>query len=327
MNRESKWDGPDYYGRPQLKAAPFNNFLVGGYIFLAGLSGGAALLAALADRARGEEAVATVRRGRLVALLAPLLGAPLLVTDLHTPKRFYNMLRIAKATSPMSIGTWLFTGFSASAGLSAAATLLSNWLPRWRWPATLARLAQWPTALGGAGLGTYTAALLSATSNPLWAAAPRALAVRFGAASVAAGAAAMSLPERMPRNRRALDRIALAALMTELAASNVAEQRYRAVGVDAALHGGWGAAEQLGGKALGNMLPLGLYAAALVIGRRGTRLSQAASLATLAGGLVLRVAMLGAGDAAALRPDISFRFTQPENLPSVGARNRNIAGD
>ena len=36
------WTGPTYYGRPQLKAAPFENPVVGGYIFLAGLSGSAA---------------------------------------------------------------------------------------------------------------------------------------------------------------------------------------------------------------------------------------------------------------------------------------------
>ena len=47
-DRES-WDGRTYYGRPQLKPAPFNNWLVGSYVFLAGLSGGAQLLSTVLD--------------------------------------------------------------------------------------------------------------------------------------------------------------------------------------------------------------------------------------------------------------------------------------
>ena len=41
--------GATYYGRPQLKPAPFNNWLVGSYVFLAGLSGAAQLLATVLD--------------------------------------------------------------------------------------------------------------------------------------------------------------------------------------------------------------------------------------------------------------------------------------
>ena len=53
-DRES-WDGRSYYGRRQLKPAPFNRALVGSYVFLAGLSGGAQLLASALDLARGRE--------------------------------------------------------------------------------------------------------------------------------------------------------------------------------------------------------------------------------------------------------------------------------
>ena len=41
--RQSAWDGRTYYDEPQLRPAPFNNALVGSYIFLAGLSGAAQL--------------------------------------------------------------------------------------------------------------------------------------------------------------------------------------------------------------------------------------------------------------------------------------------
>ncbi|WP_165937942.1 NrfD/PsrC family molybdoenzyme membrane anchor subunit, partial [Methylobacterium segetis] len=119
--RDSAWDGPTYYGRPALKPAPFEPNVVGGYVFLAGLSGASALIAAVADVTLGEGAEDLVRRGRYAALLAPTLGSALLVYDLHTPERFYNMFRVAKATSPMSIGTWILIGFSGAATLAAAA--------------------------------------------------------------------------------------------------------------------------------------------------------------------------------------------------------------
>ena len=310
---------PTYYGRPQLKEAPFNNWVVGGYIFLAGLSGASAVLAAAADLRRGRKAGGLVRRGRYLSLLAPTVGSVLLIWDLHTPQRFYNMFRVAKRTSPMSIGTWVLTAFTGFAGLSAAAQFGAD--RGWRWARRAARVAQVPAAVAGAGMSTYTAALLSSTSTPLWAAAPRALAVRFGSSSVASGAAALSLGEKPGRSRRALDTVALAALATELAAATASHRTYRRKHVAAALNGGWGQAERLGATGAGTLLPLGLHAASLLLGRRrspalsGPPLSNIASLAVLAGSALLRVSIMAAGDESARRPEISLRYAQPDNLP------------
>ncbi len=306
---------PTYYGRSQLKPAPFNNWVVGGYIFLAGLSGASALLAAAGDLGRGREAGGLVRRGRYLSLLAPTIGSALLVWDLHTPQRFYNMLRVAKSTSPMSIGTWLLMSFTGFAGLSAVAQFGADRFG-WRWMRRAARVTQVPAAVVGAGMSTYTAALLSATSTPLWAAAPQALAVRFGSSSIASGAAALSLGERPGRTRRALDTIALAALATELAAATASHRTYRQKGVAAALDGGWGQAERLGATGAGNLLPLGLHAASLVLGpARAPALSRLASFAVLAGSALLRISIMAAGDESAKRPEISLGYAQPKNLP------------
>jgi formate-dependent nitrite reductase membrane component NrfD len=261
------------------------------------------------------------RRGRYLSLLAPTIGSALLVYDLHTPKRFYNMLRIAKKTSPMSIGTWILMGFSGFAMLGAAAQFLADRTsggPKASWLARLATLAHLPAGLLGMGLSTYTASLLSSTSTPLWAAAPRWMAVRFGSSSVASGAAALSLGERSPRNRRALDAIAIAALSAELAATIASHRRYEQTGVAGSLEGGWGTAEKLGATGLGVVLPLGMLAASR---RRPGLLSNAASLAILAGSLLLRVSMMSAGDTSASDPNISFRFSQPENLPEKRQRS------
>jgi formate-dependent nitrite reductase membrane component NrfD len=300
------WAGPTYYGRAQLKPAPFDNWVVGGYIFLAGVSGSSALLSAVAELASGRKAAGMARRGRYLSLLAPTIGAALLVYDLHTPKRFYNMLRIAKKTSPMSIGTWILLGFSAFAGVAAGAQFIADRAPRRGWMQRIASLAHVPAGVAGIGLSTYTASLLSATSTPVWAAAPRWMAVRLGSSSVASGAAALSLGERSPRNRRALDAIAAAALSAELAATIASHRTYERRGVAGAFAGPWGDVEKLGATGAGVLLPLGL----LALGRGGG--SRAASLAVLAGSLLLRVSIMAAGDRSAADPNISFRFSQPE---------------
>ncbi len=315
-----KWDGPTYYGRPQLKSAPFNNWVVGGYIFLAAISGSAMLISGVAEVARGRRARGMVRHGRYLSLLAPTVGAALLVYDLHTPKRFYNMLRIAKTTSPMSIGTWILTAFTGAAFVSAGAQFAADrvtrgsWLsPSWlRW---IARAAHVPAAIAGAGLCSYTAPLLASTSTPLWAAAPRMLSMRFAASSVAAGASALRLFERSSANRASLDQIALAALAAEFAASAVSHQIYRQRGVEEALDGGWGWVETLGVNAAGVMLPAAAHAASIAFGRRRPRRSgDIAAGAILVGSFMLRVAVMSAGDRSADDPSISFRFSQPRNL-------------
>ena len=302
-----EWDGQTYYGRSQLKPAPFNTNLVGGYVFLAGLSGGAQLLSTLLDLTRGSAARGVVWSGRLLALLAPTIGSALLVADLHTPQRFYNMLRVFKRTSPMSIGTWILMAFAGFSGVTAVAGWLAD---RVHWLRSTAMAAQLPAAAAGAGLGTYTASLLSATSTPLWAAAPRALAVRFAASSIASGAAALSLCARRRDIRGDLDMICLGALAVEMAATYKADQTYRRMGVDAAFASPSGKVATIGGKDLGTFLPLGLLALALVTGSRSRKLSVAASCAVLAGGLMMRIGIIRSGDVSASRPDISLRYNQ-----------------
>ncbi len=299
-----EWDGSTYYDRPQLKPAPFSAVFVGGYVFLAGLSGGAQLLATLLDLTRGTVARIVVRRGRLLALLAPTIGSALLIADLHTPKRFYNMLRVFKRTSPMSLGTWILMAFSGFSGLTAMAD-------RIRWLRPAARVAQVPAAAAGAGLGSYTASLFSATSTPLWAAAPRSLAVRFAASSIASAAAALSLCDGRREERRDLDTVCLAALAVELAATLRADLDYQRTGVDRAFDSPAGRLDTIGGTDIGIIVPLGLLGAGLLTRSRFRSLSAVASCAVLGGSLMMRIGMIGSGQVSASRPDVSLRFAQP----------------
>lgn len=311
------WDGSTYYGRQQLKPWPFEPEVVGGYIFLAGLSGSVEILATVAAATGRREFAGLVRRGRYVALLAPTLGSALLVYDLHTPKRFYNMLRVAKATSPMSIGTWFLMGFSAFAAVAAAGQAGADRWPKRRWMRAASSAAGVPAALMGAGLCTYTAALLSATSTPVWAAAPSALAIRFGSSSIATGAAALALGETDPGARAKLDDIQMCALAVEAVLSAATRGHDARVGIDGAHDSPAGRAETIGATMLGVMAPLGVLAASRLLGTRPRAASVAAGLLTLAGGATLRTAILRLGNVSARRPDVSFRFSSPGNLPRV----------
>lgn len=309
--RPEEYDGRTYYGRPALKAAPFEKWAVGGYIFLAGLSGAAQLLSTIIDLGRPGKNDTTVSRGRWLSLLAPTIGTALLIYDLKTPKRFYNMLRIAKRTSPMSIGTWILMAFSTFSGLTFALDLLGRWLPGVR---KVAGITQIPAAAAGAGLSSYTASLLSATSTPLWAAAPKALAVRFGCSSMASGAAALSLHARRAghhRRARDLDTLLLASLAMELAATSVSKEVYREKGISAGLK-----SDVLPtASTLGMLLPFGLHMLSAFAGRGNTRLQQVACAVALIGGLCLRVGVLETGSRSASNPQDYFRFARPQNLP------------
>jgi Polysulphide reductase, NrfD len=136
------------------------------------------------DLAGGRTAEPAVRHSRYLAMLAPTVGSLGLILNLHTPKRFYNMLRLIKTTSPMSLGSWALVGF----GITGAVTAASQWVADRSdssWLRRAVRVTQVLAALAGVFMGTYTASLLSATSTPSWAAAPRSLAIPYASSAVA----------------------------------------------------------------------------------------------------------------------------------------------
>jgi formate-dependent nitrite reductase membrane component NrfD len=105
-----------YYRLPSVKPSLWGG-LVSGYIFVAGVGGSVQIIASAADLIGDRALAPIVRNGRYIARGATVLGGPLLILDLHTPQRWYNMLRIFRKTSPMSIGTWVLISFGT---LSAA---------------------------------------------------------------------------------------------------------------------------------------------------------------------------------------------------------------
>jgi formate-dependent nitrite reductase membrane component NrfD len=176
-----------YYGRPVLKP-PVWEWKIAAYLFTGGLSAGAAMLGAGADLT-GRPALR--RAGRVGSAGALAASMYLLVADLGRPERFLHMLRVAKPTSPMSMGTWLLVGYGPFAGLAGVAELL----PARVRATTLGRLLRWaarPAGLTAAaiapGVASYTAVLLSHTAVPAWREAHRQLPFVFTGSAAASGA-------------------------------------------------------------------------------------------------------------------------------------------
>ncbi len=181
-----------YYGRQVVKPSPWEADIPA-YLFFGGLAAGSSLLAAGGDLT-GRPALR--RTGRLGALVAVTVSLGALVHDLGRPKRFLNMLRTAKLTSPMSVGTWLLSGYGPFAGAAAGAELLGM-LPMAR-SGPLSRLVTFGrplgvvAALGAPPVAAYTAVLLADTATPSWHDAYRELPFVFvGSAAAASGGLGM----------------------------------------------------------------------------------------------------------------------------------------
>jgi len=283
-----EYAGESYYGQPAVKQSAYG-LRVALYTFLAGLGGAAQLIGTLAEFAGGRRGKHVSRNGRMIAAANGALAGPaLLIADLHTPKRWYNMLRIYRRTSPMSLGSYVVTAFGASSAAAAAGA---------------GRIAQIPAAIAGAGMATYTPALLATTATPLWASAPRRLGVEFAAAAFASGAAALALAERVSPNGAAvqLDPVAAAGTVVYGLAAFAAARAHARKRVDGALrHGRWAAVHRAG-VGLGVVLPLACYALNAMAGRSERR-SVLAATGVLAGVFLSRWALIEAGNASARDP-------------------------
>jgi hypothetical protein len=209
----AKAEPQSYYGRPVIKQ-PVWTWEIPAYFFTGGLAGASATLA-FAAGAAGNEPLA--RRAWGTALAGAAAGPPLLVSDLGRPERFLNMLRVFKPTSPMSVGSWVLSGFGTATTLAAAHALLGRF-PR------LGRLGKAGAAALGPALSTYTAVLIADTSVPAWHEAWRELPFLFvGSSMASAGAAAAALtPVTHAGPAR---RLALAGAAVEIAAAGAMERR------------------------------------------------------------------------------------------------------
>lgn len=307
------YQGPTYYDQPPVKASSYGA-LVWGYTWLAGLAGSAQVIATAADLLGRSSLRSVVRQGRSLAAWLPMVGAGLLVADLHTPQRFYNMLRIFRSTSPMSIGTYVLSAFSVSSMVTALAGKTGH--------RGLAKAAQVPAAAAGAGMSVYTGALLGATSTPLWSAEPALLTGRFAASAFATGAAVLSIGETLRGHRgnaAALQRVGAIAALVEHGFAHAAETRWREHGFGKTLDEPQIAAGRQASTQLGVWLPLACLAINELGTRRSRSLTVVGAVGLLAGGLAMRAMVFQAGNRSAQRPRDGFALT---SSPPATAQQR-----
>lgn len=276
-----------YYGRPILKTPVWDD-KVAYYIFLGGLSAGCSLLGAGADLT-GRPAL---RRGGRVAALGTLVGGTyFLIADLGRPERFHHMLRVAKPTSPLSVGSWTLVGYGPGTGLAAVAELMPARLratPAGRLVGVLARPANLASAAIAPLLASYTAVLLSQTAVPAWHEAQEELPFIF-TASAAASAGGLGMIVAPVREAGPARRLALYGAVVELAASRRLESR---VGPLREAYDSGEAGRDL--RWASRLTAAGVLGSVL-LGRRSRLAAAASGAALLAGGLLERLGILRAG--------------------------------
>ncbi len=278
-------EGVSYYGRPVLKA-PVWKWPVPVYFFTGGLAGASASLA-LAARLGGDDVLA--RRVLGVAAAGALASPPLLIADLGRPARFLNMLRVAKPTSPMSVGTWVVSAFVPAVATAAVCDLTGRFTRMGRAFEVVAG------ALGGV-MCTYTAVLLADTAVPVWHESRRELPFVFaGSAMASAGAAAAALS---PVDQAgAARRLLTAGAVVETVAAGIME---RAHGDASAPYRGTSRAASLA-RAATALTVVGTVAS-LTLGRRRRPAAVAGAALALAGSLCRRLCVSEAGVESARDP-------------------------
>jgi formate-dependent nitrite reductase membrane component NrfD len=311
-------EGRDYYGIPPIKEHTWT-WEVPVYFWLGGIGAGAHVASTIA-RALGYTDRAFLRTARYTTLLTMILSPILLIMDLGRPERFYNMLRIVKWRSPMSMGTWALTGFSILTGFVAASQAArdgllgrDNALARLvgAIPARLLSILALPF---GYFVGAYTGVLIGTTSVPMWARNVVLMGPTFLSSALSSGLSAISFVLHLgdwgeKKTLEALRRAERITLVIEggLLAASLARM------------GRWGrplyskkvAPLFFGATILGGILvPL-----ALLSGREKRGKSLLSSVLVLLGGLALRFAMIEGGRLSARDPQATFTFAQGENLP------------
>ena len=303
-----------YYGQPIVKPVPWDH-KISAYLFVGGIAGASGIIQAGAV-ASGNAALQ--RNSRLTAMVTVGLSGAALVADLGRPERFLNMMRTVKLTSPMSVGTWILTAYSAFAGVTTAQETLRilqtpevrrRSLEGSRGPLTaLVRVTGalgTPATIGqaafGAPLAAYTAVLLSDTAHPVWHESRRDLPFVFvGSAALAASGVQMVLTPTAQAGP--VRRLALVGVATELVAMHRLEEHLTDLGIDEPIRTGQGAGKLRLAKALGIAGGLGT-----LLSGRSRLLAIASGGALAAASALTRMGVVEAGIESAKDPKYTVR--------------------
>jgi formate-dependent nitrite reductase membrane component NrfD len=258
-----------------------------------------------------------VRAGRTIALAGALISPPLLIADLHTPQRWYNMVRIFRKTSAMSIGSWALSAFGIMSGFTWVGQAIED-LFGWKFGRWIARLFSLPAALSGGVVAIYTGTLLAATATPLWSSAFPYLSSLFASSAASTAAAALSLAAAWKgmneRTRRRLEWFSLISGTAELFFAATIQRCWRKETVDQPLSKPpLGPAWYAGVLGLATGGPLIIHAWQAIRKHPSKQLSILAAIAMLLGGFILRAVFVFGGRKSYRLPRDYFRNAQPHD--------------
>jgi formate-dependent nitrite reductase membrane component NrfD len=275
-----------YYGRPVVKKPVWKELDIAGYLFTGGIAAGSALLAGGAELT-GRPNLRRVTR--LSSMTALGVSGVALVHDLGRPERFYNMLRVFKPTSPMSVGSWLLSAFAVPTALGVVDEVPGLVPPALR--GLVRRTSPAASVAGavlGSGVATYTAVLLSDTAVPSWHAAYPELPFVF-AGSALSGAAGLALVLAPRAEAAPARRLAFLGAALELSASQRIEHRLGLVGEPYRRH-------PSGRKLkLAKAMTLGGVVASTLLSRRSRAAAVVSGAALFAASALTRFAIFEAG--------------------------------
>jgi formate-dependent nitrite reductase membrane component NrfD len=304
---------PGYYGQPAIHG-PHWNWLIIGYFYTGGISGGAAALAA-ATSVFGDSRSDRLRDHAVLVSFTALLPCPVfLILDLGRPARFHHMVKDFRPSSPMSMGTWGLSVFSLLETVCTA-VVLCRWFMGGRFcpPPMAEKVLLAVNGVAGLFLAGYTGTLLAATAVPIWSRQPGLLGPLFLSSAISSGCAATALSLHASNSgdaeSDALTAIDAAASLSKagLLAAWIASLGDVAGPVNEGVRG---RIVREGCVLAGVVAPLAIEAAT-TRSRRWQRAGRlVAATLSLAGTLALRYVVVSGGRASAADPQATFNVTR-----------------
>ena len=293
-----------YYQQPLLKKPQWTP-LIPLYFFVGGASGSLGVIGSLADLLGADNELA--RRARTMASAGAVISSVLLIADLGRPSRFLNMLRVFKPQSAMSVGSWVLSGFSASATASTLADILDGQTGAHPISTFLRSVGRTGCVVFGMPFHNYTGVLIGASVIPVWNNRIRSLPREFGMSGLQSAVGLLELTGET--DSASLNAIGLVSAAFETwEGLELLRTHDRELGPTK--HGLTGALIQTAG-ALSGPIPIALRLASLFTRRKKRTLRKAAAISGIAGSLLLRYGWVAAG--AVSSRDWKIPLQIPEN--------------
>jgi len=276
-----------YYQQPLLKEPQWTP-LIPLYFFVGGASGSLGVIGSLADLLGADAELA--RKARHMATAGSAISSVLLIADLGRPSRFLNMLRVFKPQSAMSVGSWVLSGFAASAAASTLADILDTQTDCRLLSGFLRTAGRTGSVIFGMPFHNYTGVLIGSTVVPLWNNRIRSLPREFGMSGLQSAVGLLELAGET--DSTALNAVGmLAAAFETWEGLDLLRTPDRAL--EPAKQGLTGALIQTAGI-LSGPVPLALRLASIFM-QKSRRLRQAAAVSGIVGSLLLRYGWVAAG--------------------------------